>query len=304
MRKLVPLVFISGIVFVGASCSLFVDLDSLDSGDSGASDASDEFCDCVDTGQSDSNGGGDAGADGATIDAGINPCLGEAGTAGPRMIQADGYCIDATEVTVGQYLAFFDVDAGVTQPVECAWNNSFAPSTDQRDDNRCTSANIDPSTRAQHPISCVDWCDAWSYCEWAGKRLCGAIGGGAVPFGSTDTGSQWFLACASTQGDKFPDDSNDGGDCQLNQSGTAPVDSLGCNGSYPGLSDMVGNVEEWTDSCDTAGETPDGGGTSFDHCHELGDEFENFSGGAGCTAIDFDNRRETWAGIGFRCCSK
>jgi formylglycine-generating enzyme len=287
-----------------ASCSLFVNLDDLNDG--GSSDAGDDDCVCFDGGHDTGQSPPDAAVD-ANVDAGINPCLAGDGTAGPRMIQADGYCIDSTEVTVAQYMQFV-ADAGPAgnfgQIPVCAWNAGFGPDTAGTIDSRCTPANVDPSTRADYPMTCVNWCEAVAYCEWAGKRLCGAIGGGSVPYGSADTGSQWFLACASTQGDEYPNDSNDGGSCQLKKSGTAPVGTVGCNGSYPGLSDMVGNVEEWTDSCDTSGQTPDGGGTSFDQCHELGDEFENFFGGAGCAATDSDYRNETWAGIGFRCCSK
>jgi sulfatase modifying factor 1 len=284
MQKVVPLVFISAIVFAGASCSLFVDLDNLDDG----SDASTIGATC-DSGSCDGavsnlDSSADAPAnESGVVDAGINPCLSGNGSAGPRMIQADGYCIDSTEVTVAQYIQFV-TDAGPAtgfgQIPVCAWNVAFGPDTVGTADGRCTPANVDPALRADYPITCVNWCDAFAYCGWAGKRLCGAISGGSVPFNSFTTNAQWFLACASPQNDTYPNDSNDGGDCQLRKSGTAPVGTLGCNGSYAGLSDMVGNVEEWVDSCDTSGETPDGGGTSFDECHELGDDFENIFGGA------------------------
>ncbi|MEO7113462.1 MAG: SUMF1/EgtB/PvdO family nonheme iron enzyme [Polyangiaceae bacterium] len=304
MRKVVPLVFISGVAFAIASCSLFVDLDGLDDG--GASDAGDEFCVCEDAGNGDAKVG-DAADASTPLDAGINPCLDGGGTAGPRMIQADGYCIDSTEVTVGQYSDFLaDGGNGVTNTGVCGWNLGFSPDVMGVGDPRCTAPNVDPTFRAQYPMTCINWCDAFAYCEWAGKRLCGAInGGGSVPFGSFSTNSQWYLACSTTAADTYPNDSDDGGKCWLGHksAGSVPVDSLGCNGGYPGLTDMVGNVEEWSDSCDTTGET-DGGGPRRDYCHDEGDEFdENFSG-QGCTANDQDRREETWSGIGFRCCSK
>jgi formylglycine-generating enzyme required for sulfatase activity len=306
MRKLVPLVFISMFVVTAASCSLFVDLGSLDSGDSGASDASDEFCVCVDARTPDSaSPQEDAESDSGT-DAGINPCTSaSSGSAGPRMVQADSYCIDSTEVTVAQYMQFVaDGGAGVTQPTECAWNSTFAPSTDGASDGRCNAALNDPTARPDFPITCIDWCDAWSFCDWAGKRLCGAISGGPGNFNASDTNSQWYTACATPEDNTFPNDSADGGRCVLNKSAAVPVDTSNCNGGYPGLTDMVGNVEEWTDACNTDGEKDGGAGHGFDLCRDEGDEFqENFSG-PGCTSDDTDNRNETWAGIGFRCCSK
>ncbi|MEO8878646.1 MAG: SUMF1/EgtB/PvdO family nonheme iron enzyme [Polyangiaceae bacterium] len=310
MRKVVPLVAFSALAFLGAaSCSLFVSLDGLSDG--AASSVDSGLCEagtCAD-GASGTDGSpndsGGAADDGPTLDAAINPCRDGGGTAGPRMIQAPGFCIDSTEVTVAQYSAFLqDGGVGVSQASECAWNLTFAPNTVGSDDSRCTAANIDPAARPQNPITCVDWCDAVAYCKWAGKRLCGAIAGGSVSYASFSTNSQWSLACATSENDTFPNDSNDGGSCQLKKTGTVAVASQGCNGGYPGLSDMVGNVEEWIDSCDTSGRTPDGGGAAFDQCHDEGGEFdENFTG-PGCRANDNDNRRLTWAGVGFRCCSK
>jgi len=308
MQKVVPLVFISAIVFAGASCSLFVDLDNLDDG----SDASTIGATC-DSGSCDGavsnlDSSADAPAnESGVVDAAINPCLVGNGNAGPRMIQADGYCIDSTEVTIAQYTQFV-TDAGPAtafgQIPVCAWNVAFAPDTVGTADGRCTTANVDPVLRADYPITCVNWCDAFAYCGWAGKRLCGAISGGSVPFNSFTTNAQWYLACATPENTTFPNDSNDGGNCILGKPGSVPVASVGCNGGYPGLSDMVGNVEEWVDSCDNTGELDGGGGTSVDRCRDQGDEWDQNFQGVGCSNDDVDNRNETWAGIGFRCCSK
>lgn len=305
MRKVVPLAFISALVLAGASCSLFVSLDGLSDADAGAADSGDELCVCVDAGKPDSAPPPqDAGED-SGVDAGINPCKTGNGTAGPRMIEADGYCIDSTEVTIAQYMQFVtDGGAGVSQAPVCAWNVTYAPAIDGTGDPRCTPGNVDPLVRPDNPITCVDWCDAFAYCEWAGKRLCGAITGGSLTYDNITANSQWYLACATTASNTYPNDSNDGGSCILGGSGSIPVGTSGCNGGYPGLSDMVGNVEEWVDSCDNAGEADGGGGTSFDRCHDLGDEWDRNFQGNGCPNFDDDNRRETWAGIGFRCCSK
>lgn len=309
MKKVVPLVFISAIIFAAASCSLFVDLDGL-SDDFDASTDAGGGCDsgsCADVITAVDSATDSSSNEASVIDAGINPCLDGGGTAGPRMIQADGYCIDSTEVTVAQYTQFVtDGGAGVSQAPVCAWNTGYGPNVAGGTDARCTPANVDPAIRGDHPMTCINWCDAVAYCEWAGKRLCGAIGGGSVPYGSFTTSSQWFLACATPENNTYPNDSNDGGSCWVNHqaAGSVPVDTLGCNGGYPGLADMVGNVEEWVDSCDTSGQTPDGGGTAFDQCHDMGDEFDENFQGFGCPNYDNDNRSETWAGIGFRCCSK
>jgi formylglycine-generating enzyme len=306
MQKVVPLVFISALAIAAASCSLFVSLDGL-SDNASAGDSGDDSCVLCNDAAGGDGAPQEAGND-SSADAGINPCLDGGGTAGPRMIQADGYCIDSTEVTVAQYMQFVG-DAGAAgdfgQVPVCAWNVEFAPVTDGTDDPRCTPANVDPTFRPNFPITCVDWCDAFAYCEWAGKRLCGAITGGPASFDSFSTNSQWFLACATTANTTYPNDSNDGGRCILNASESVQVGTTNCNGGYPGLTDMVGNVEEWVDSCNNQGElSDDAGGTAFDYCHDEGDEFQENFHGTGCGDNDIDNRNEFWAGIGFRCCSK
>jgi len=96
---------------------------------------------------------------------------------GPNMVRVptvDGrsYCIDATEVTQAQYSQFLFVKKGDTsgQEARCTWNMSYG----------VTCGGFDPVARGGYPVVCIDWCDAVAFCSWAGKRLCGKIGGGSL----------------------------------------------------------------------------------------------------------------------------
>jgi sulfatase modifying factor 1 len=120
----------------------------------------------------------------------------------------------------------------------------------------------------------TDWCDAWGYCAWAGKTLCGAIPGVQVaelPDSGPDSGVTHGLgesdiedrdASAMAWGCEGGDEAllypygNDLDSTQCFEPGfvgagppePGPVGSTGCEGGFPGLVDMVG-VEQWIDSC-------------------------------------------------------
>ncbi len=222
---------------------------------------------------------------------------------GPAMVAiGSAGCIDSTEVTSTQYAAFLLAVGIPGQPAECMWNVSLVP-----DNTGACLGAYDPVAKPDNPVSCVDWCDAHAYCAWAGKRLCGAIGGGPSDFTATpSTTSAWASACtgggahANPYGDSFAP-----GACNspnLMTGATAPVGSYDkCVGGYPGLFDMAGNVGEWEDAC----RTNDGGAT--DLCRARGDSF-SFSAGSGvtldeCKNLDSDLRSKSYKDLGFRCCS-
>jgi len=203
------------------------------------------------------------------------------------------YCIDGTEVTRGQYAAFLAGNPSTSgQPAACAWNASFLPSPWD-------------SSLTNYPVVYVDWCDAYAYCKWAGKRLCGAIGGGPLAQGrATDpTASQWYRACSANGALTYPYGTAYAANaCNAPTGGAiAPVASFAsCVGGYAGLFDMAGNVEEWQDSCD--GVTgPD------DNCRNQAGTFQYLTGdpqgSTRCDFIDSDSRNSQLPDVGIRCCS-
>ena len=202
-----------------------------------------------------------------------------------------GYQIDATEVTGCQYRAWLDTNPStVGQPSVCTWNDSFEPT--------CYS-------HSDRPVACVDWCDAYAYCKWVGKRLCGKIGGGANDYANdaNPSTSQWYAACSQGGVYSYPyGNTYDGLACNGMEYWTAgwgyralDVGSLSTCQSYPGLYDMSGNVSEWEDSC------------SGNECHARGGSFRGADGTwltLGCSS-DYSGRPRDYKydNIGFRCCS-
>jgi formylglycine-generating enzyme required for sulfatase activity len=182
--------------------------------------------------------------------------------AGPRLAAIGGFCIDSTEVTNAQYAQFFAAKGSDTsgQIPACSLNQTYKPSANWPG----------PANQLSLPVALVDWCDAYAYCKWAGKRLCGKIGGGPNPYTAyaDPAFSQWFHACSNAGRNPFPYDGTyrpeacngfngpngchhdpgvPAGTCAL-----APVGSYSqCQGvrGFAGVFDLSGNAFEWEDSC-------------------------------------------------------
>jgi formylglycine-generating enzyme required for sulfatase activity len=128
----------------------------------------------------------------------------------------------------------------------CAWNDSYVP----RDSWPAATA------KAAFPVISVDWCDADAFCKWAGKTLCGKIGGGSnLPVDYDDAAlDAWYSACSGGGARQFPyGDSYKPAACNGFEKGAAALLAVGsqsdCEGSAASLFDMSGNVAEWEDSC-------------------------------------------------------
>jgi formylglycine-generating enzyme len=231
------------------------------------------------------------------------------GLPGPEMVAVPSlggteYCIDATEVTSIQYQEFLFAAPDVEQPERCDENATFEPLAEVQ----CEGA-YDPVARPDHPVSCVDWCDAWAFCEWSGKHLCGRIGGG--PLGADDadlndaSASEWYSACSGmgendyTYGDTYEIETcNAGPDTYEYDVPPEPVGSFAdCHGTrapFDRLFDMSGNVGEWIDACE------DGVGVA-PYCWEASGG-SNSRSLSSCNASLYVSWDDSWWHKGFRCC--
>ncbi len=235
-------------------------------------------------------------------------------------------CVDRTEVTAAHYQLFLDDTAGDPGAVShfrselCDWNATLEPSTDL---GTCTAETFDPAGHPDKPVVCVDWCDAVTFCAWAGKNLCGEVGGGPLDEEerSDERLDAWFLACSAGGANAYVyGDTYEPGRC--NDAGSSD-DSVVAVGSYPDcrspdpdwseLEDLNGNAAEWSDSCET--DTDTGGPSADDWClHRGGGAWEqNLNEEMVCgelddpeaprgpyTSVARDNAGS--ASLGFRCC--
>ena len=204
------------------------------------------------------------------------------------------FCIDAFETTRAEYEAFLKEQgsSSALTPGQCAGNTSHSP------DAAC-DAGEHVTREPNHPQVCVNWCDAHAYCAWAGKRLCQAD----INDPTSAALNEWYTACSAAGSRKFPY-GNDFDSARCNGFGSASeppttvaVGSLpGCEGGYPGLFDMSGNVDEWVNLCYA---DPDGHvfcGVSSGYWY---DEFDDE---LACADIGPYQALKANPGIGIRCC--
>ncbi|MDB4941507.1 MAG: uncharacterized protein JWP97_1041 [Labilithrix sp.] len=220
---------------------------------------------------------------------------------GPSMVRISApgaaFCIDSTEVSNAQYAKFLLSDPQpADQPGYCKdWNTTFRP-TDQ--------ASFEDPAHASYPVVNVDWCDAHTFCAWAGKRLCGKVGGGGSSpalFGTTS--NETFVAC-SKAGERAYPYANTWNNDACNAKGTGAIEPVGsrpsCQGGYEGVFDLIGNVSEWQDDCD-------GHKGATDSCPDNSSTFAfpMMSNGSNqrCDHFDPQFRADAYFDLGFRCCA-
>jgi formylglycine-generating enzyme required for sulfatase activity len=247
--------------------------------------------------------------------------------AGMVAVQSPGgitYYIDRTEVSQAEYDLFLQSNPAIdpSSPT-CGWKTTHMPGSEPSDANQAESAPsechptntlYDPTNHGDDPVVCVDWCDAAAYCAWAGKRLCGRIGGGPAPEAEfANAGADaWFNACSNGGTTVFPyGNTYTSGACA--ESAVAPVGTTaGCHGTttpFDGIFDMSGNVAEWEDSCGPYVFGADGGVAS-DRCLIRGGSAGDYPDPMALTQVlscagqDVgDPRNMARPGTGIRCCA-
>ncbi|WP_437276111.1 SUMF1/EgtB/PvdO family nonheme iron enzyme [Sorangium sp. So ce375] len=174
------------------------------------------------------------------------------------------YCIDQYEVTKQEYDRFLTANPVLAgMPAECT-GNVYRPSSGW------------PYTEGREPVNYIDWCDAFTYCAYVGKHLCGRIGGGENSVAEFDNParSEWYNACSGQGLNNYPyGDDYESTRCvgvDLNTglskkpgppSPSPPIPT--CIGGVTGLYNMSGNVAEWENSCDATGKCLIRGGSQL-----------------------------------------
>lgn len=245
------------------------------------------------------------------------PCPG-GGTTAPMVLLSfpdfPPFCIDTTEVTIAQYWAFVsDASKEVEKlaPSVCKYNEFWPPSTLDPVEPCHPDTLLNPEKRGEYPMECVDWCDATSYCAWAGKRLCGGEKGEFFPIGKSGVKNEWNLACSQggkqtySYGDTYDAEAAVMRDASSQQekpeslSEKAKRNASSKNTGYENLVHLSGNVREWINSCDD----PDNLGSS---CLVHGGAYTqagNASQLSQCSSVSHLSRHSAYPGTGIRCCA-
>lgn len=138
-----------------------------------------------------------------------------------RTIYLDAFSIMEHEVTQAQYMGFIQA-TGRKPPLSCHYGKPI----------------WDPEGKPQYPVVCVNWNDAYAYCNWAGMRL--------------PSEAEWEKAARGPQGFRFAW-GNESPNCERSAYSGCKGQEWGLHavgvkplGNSPyGLRDMTGNVWEW-----------------------------------------------------------
>jgi sulfatase modifying factor 1 len=290
---------LASMVALPSACELVVSLNHLDDGKGAvqvdaAPDAADAQVEASDTEAEAATSAEDGGS-----------CLTLQGQSAVLIVTAAArYCIDSTEVTnvqYGQFLTSIEAAPGMAvRPMGCEMQTDFTP----RFDATHVAWPAAPGTD-RYPVVVVNWCQAYAYCKWAGKRLCGNIGGGPTvqknPVLLQEAPqSQWMYACSKGGAMMYPyppGNTFDLNACGGIGSGVALGDvgsQTRCVGAYPGIHDMSGSVWEWVDSC--------GSVSPQANCTALGGAFDSHAPELECSGFRFAQRNTGGNNVGFRCC--
>jgi len=127
--------------------------------------------------------------------------------------------------------------------------------------------SVDPravALQAGHPVAFVSWPDAIAYCRWLEAKLKSSSStppriAQALAAGwhvTLPTEAQWEKAARGTDRRRFPWGSEPRRDrANFNSGGTVAAGSVACPECAFGLTDMAGNVWEWTRDWYAAGHT-------------------------------------------------
>lgn len=224
------------------------------------------------------------------------------------------FCLDTTEVTIAQYWAFVsDKTAEINKlaPPVCNLNDIWIPQ-DPAAGEPCNPTLLDPVNRADFPMECADWCDAATYCAWAGKRLCGGEGGKFLTLEEARKGiDEWSMACSQgglqkySYGNEFNPEAAVMRDSPGQQQASGALSEKASrnasskNHGFESIVHLSGNVSEWINSCEN--QEPGnpscivrGGAYSL-----VGDSRKNST----CSSEGLVSRHSVTVGHGIRCCA-
>jgi formylglycine-generating enzyme required for sulfatase activity len=215
------------------------------------------------------------------------------------------FCIDATEVTNGDYAQFV---AAVAQGYKPDFGVCAAGGVVPDAFCESTIAHRYPGA-TDFPVVCISNCLAHAYCLWAGKHLCGGFDGGSLQLGefgdpgSDPTMGEWGYACSAAGARLYPyGGAYEAGACNTadQDAGLLAVGSKpACVGGFAGLLDMAGNANEWIASCGTGANV---------RCQVCGGSYSQSitapPGQCACESASFGTPYVYVASpdVGFRCC--
>ena len=159
-----------------------------------------------------------------------------------HLVYLPAYQISKVPVTVLQFRYFVEATGyQTTAEIEGAahiWNNGNLRLVEGASWRQPQGSEGKIGEIEQHPVVCVSWYDAQAFCQWADVRL--------------PTEAEWEKAARGPDGRVFPwgNELPDENRCNflMNIGGTTPVDRYPSGISPCGVSDMAGNVWEWTSS--------------------------------------------------------